>query len=55
MHRVTPLVWWKPAHLPSLPFPLISACCYAEGANLRTDSSEKKAIKQKKKHSTLEI
>lgn len=37
-----------PPQLPSLSSPLISACCYAKGANLRTDSSEKKAIKKKK-------
>lgn len=49
MRCVTPLVWREPPpQLPSLSSPLISACCYAKGANLRTDSSEKKAIKKKK-------
>lgn len=43
-----PLVWWQPPQLLSLPSPLISTRCYAEGANFRTDSSEKKAIKKKK-------
>lgn len=37
-----------PPQLLSLLSPLISARCYAEGANFRTDSSEKKAIKKKK-------